>query len=243
MPAAPAPADPFAAGEGPASFALGAVSGFVDTAGFILLAGVFTAHVTGNLVLVGAALAGGGGGDAWARLLLLPVFMAAVVLASALAQAAVRRGGRDTALVLAGEALALAAFLAAGLARDGGAAQPPGAADLFVIGAPAVVAMGFQNALMREGLKTFLPTTMMTGNVTQFTLDLAARLRGAGTPAVAARLRRVGIVLGGFLVGAAAGAAGAAWWRFACVTVPLAVVLALAVRAARAPAAPPTLSP
>jgi uncharacterized membrane protein YoaK (UPF0700 family) len=35
---------------------LGFVAGFVDTAGFLGLQGLFTAHVTGNFVTLGAAL-------------------------------------------------------------------------------------------------------------------------------------------------------------------------------------------
>lgn len=36
------------------------LAGFVDTAAFIHMSGLFVAHVTGNFVLLGAALATGG---------------------------------------------------------------------------------------------------------------------------------------------------------------------------------------
>jgi len=48
-------------------------AGFVDTAGFLALQGLFTAHVTGNFVTLGAALVLGTSG-AVAKLLALPVF-------------------------------------------------------------------------------------------------------------------------------------------------------------------------
>src|SRR5580700_10542152 len=53
-------------------------AGFVDTAGFLALQGLFTAHVTGNFVTLGASLALGTSG-ALAKLLALPMFCAVVV--------------------------------------------------------------------------------------------------------------------------------------------------------------------
>ncbi len=54
--------------------------GYVDTAGFLALHGLFTAHVTGNFVTLGASLALGTSG-ALAKLLALPVFCVVVILA------------------------------------------------------------------------------------------------------------------------------------------------------------------
>src|ERR1700719_5309098 len=55
-------------------------AGFVDTAGFLALQGLFTAHVTGNFVTLGASLALGTSGTI-AKLLALPVFCAVVIAA------------------------------------------------------------------------------------------------------------------------------------------------------------------
>jgi uncharacterized membrane protein YoaK (UPF0700 family) len=57
--------------------ALAFVAGFVDTCGFVALFGLFSAHVTGNFVLLGASLIRPHAGVI-AKLLALPVFMAAV---------------------------------------------------------------------------------------------------------------------------------------------------------------------
>jgi len=53
-------------------------AGYVGTAGFLALQGLFTAHVTGNFVTLGASLALGTSG-AVAKLLALPVFCAVVI--------------------------------------------------------------------------------------------------------------------------------------------------------------------
>src|SRR5471032_2873466 len=62
--------------------------GFVDTAGFLGLAGLFTAHVTGNFVTLGAALVLGSHGII-GKILALPEFILVVALAR-LAGAALR---------------------------------------------------------------------------------------------------------------------------------------------------------
>ncbi|MEK7492429.1 MAG: YoaK family protein, partial [Pseudomonadota bacterium] len=56
------------------------VGGAIDTIGFIALLGFFTAHVTGNLVLAGAALVKGGTG-LWVKLGAIPLFIVTVMLA------------------------------------------------------------------------------------------------------------------------------------------------------------------
>src|ERR1700732_2836848 len=52
--------------------------GFVDTAGYLALQGLFTAHVTGNFVTIGAALAFGSAGVI-TKLLALPVFCVVII--------------------------------------------------------------------------------------------------------------------------------------------------------------------
>src|SRR6202161_4699615 len=54
-------------------------AGYVDTAGSLALQGLFTAHVTGNFVTIGAALVFGTSGVV-AKLLALPVFCIVIIV-------------------------------------------------------------------------------------------------------------------------------------------------------------------
>src|SRR5208283_990190 len=86
--------------------------GYVDTAGFLALQGLFTAHVTGNFVTLGAALVLGTSGVI-AKLIALPVFCLAVALVRLLGYALTANGlselrallGVKLALLIAGAAL------------------------------------------------------------------------------------------------------------------------------------------
>lgn len=65
---------------------LSVTGGYVDTAGFLALQGLFTAHVTGNIATAGAALVFATSGIA-AKLLAVPVFIVGVALARILGEA------------------------------------------------------------------------------------------------------------------------------------------------------------
>src|SRR6267378_789144 len=69
---------------------LGVVAGMVDVIGFLTL-GLFTAHVTGNLVVI-AALLVRGGPPRMAQILAVPVFIVAVAAVWLFAKASDRRG-------------------------------------------------------------------------------------------------------------------------------------------------------
>src|ERR1044072_1978113 len=76
---------------------LAGIAGFVDTLSFVALYGLFTAHVTGNFVLIGAGV-GGYGQGILLKLAVFPAFVAGVagssMLVSALPRHHVRHGAR-----------------------------------------------------------------------------------------------------------------------------------------------------
>lgn len=87
--------------------------GYVDTAGFLALQGLFAAHVTGNFVTAGAALVFGTSGVA-AKLLASPVFGLVIALARILGEAMAEHPARrrDVLLTLQLVLLLTAGFLA-----------------------------------------------------------------------------------------------------------------------------------
>ena len=148
--------------------------GYVDTAGFLALQGLFTAHVTGNFVTLGAALVLGTSGVV-AKLLALPMFCA-VVFATRLASQLVPGGPGSTLRLLLGIKLLLL-VAAAWLAIRLGPFRSGDGLPAIVTGMTLVSAMAIQNALQRTHMANTSPTTIMTGNTTQVMIDLADLLR------------------------------------------------------------------
>jgi len=70
---------------------LSVIAGMVDLTGFFTLGNIFTAHVTGNLVVL-AALAVRGGPVNWALVIAIPVFILAVAAVWFVARASGRHG-------------------------------------------------------------------------------------------------------------------------------------------------------
>ena len=100
----------FLISDGPAGFLLSWVAGFVDTSAFIILFGLFTAHVTGNIALAGSSFVSSDGETTITRLLMLPTFMLAVALTSLLARYARCQKWSVFAVLLTAEAIALGVF-------------------------------------------------------------------------------------------------------------------------------------
>jgi len=210
--------------------ALAFVAGFVDTLGFVALAGLFTAHVTGNFVLIGAAWAQPAGGSVLHKLLAFPAFIVAVAFAHLLARRLGRQGRSPLRRLLALQATLLTGFgivghVAVPLAADGNAAAWAG-----MLGAAA---MGLQNAQGRSGLAGFVPTTVMTGNVTQLVTLALDRWAGAPSAAPPGRLRELAGATVAFALGAMAGGFGFVHAGFAALAVPVALTGALALRPPR----------
>lgn len=181
---------------------LSANGGFVDTAGFLALHGLFTTHVTGNFVTLGASLVHGTSG-AVAKLAALPLFCVVVVL-TRLISSTVPERHQALRMLLMVKVLLLT--IGALLAIAWGPFENGDGAPALVTGMTLVAAMAIQNAVHRIHWGSLPPTTIMTGNTTQVMLDLADLMRGVGGEerrALDARFARMGKSIMAFAAGCA----------------------------------------
>lgn len=204
-------------------------AGFVDTAGFLGLQGLFTAHVTGNFVTLGAALAFGTHGVI-GKLLALPEFIVVIALAQLVGAALARRGTSTLRLLLVAKVILLLAFFV--LAVTLGPFPDSDAPAALLMSFAGIAAMAIQNAVQRVHFASLPPTTIMTGNTTQAVLDAIELVRGVD-PARAAPIRsRLGRTLTALLCFAAGCGVSAilyVWVGFWGLAVPVAVGAASAI--------------
>jgi uncharacterized membrane protein YoaK (UPF0700 family) len=203
--------------------------GFVDTAGFLGLQGLFTSHVTGNFVTLGAALVFGTHGVI-AKLIALPEFALVVALARVLGATLRRRGTDALRALLVLKVLFLLAFFVLGVML-GPFPDSDAPAALFT-GFAGIAGMAIQNAVQRVHFSSVPPTTIMTGNTTQAVLDAVDLLRpepGSDVAGIRARFARTlrGIIW--FAAGCAAAAFLYYWIGFWCLVVPAVIGMAIAI--------------
>jgi uncharacterized membrane protein YoaK (UPF0700 family) len=151
-------------------------AGYVDTAGFLALHGLFTAHVTGNFVTIGAALALGTYGVV-TKLLALPTFCLVVMLARLLSYRLIERHIPVLRTMLALKVVLLT--IGAALAIRFGPFESGDTGPALAAGLALVAGMAIQNAVQRVHLSAAPPTTLMTGTTTQIMLDVADLIHGA----------------------------------------------------------------
>jgi uncharacterized membrane protein YoaK (UPF0700 family) len=197
--------------------------GFLDTAGFLGLQGLFTAHVTGNFVTLGAALVFGTHG-VLGKLLALPEFVLVIALARLAGAALTARQMPTLRILLGAKVLFLAAFFVLAVAL--GPFPDSDVPAALLTGFAGIAAMAIQNGVQRVHLATLPPTTLMTGNTTQATLDAIDLLRGVdGDKNAVVRARFFATVRGLFFfaAGCAIAAILYAWVGFWCLAVSVLV--------------------
>jgi len=172
------------------------VAGYADTTTFICANRLFSAHVTGNFVVFVFSLVTNAHVSAWMNLFAFPFFVAAVAASSWLVTYSKYPGNvlRIQAVLL------LIAGMIAAMLRLADIETP---LPIFLLAMIIVFAMGLQNGFGKlYPYTTYSATTIMTGNVTQITLDLVRSIRRQNRSAeLKAGLRRQGLVIAFFFIG------------------------------------------
>ncbi|SOE87426.1 Uncharacterized membrane protein YoaK, UPF0700 family [Burkholderia sp. YR290] len=212
---------------------LAAIAGYVDTLSFVALFGLFTAHVTGNFVLIGAETAGFGQG-VFMKLMAFPAFVAGVVVSSVLVKRVEPATPNRAACVLyIVQSVLMLAFCLAGVG-----VSPVLHADstpVIVCGMIGAAAMGVQNAHGRLVARPGVPNTVMTGNVTQAVLDtidiLSPQMPSDARAVARTRLGKMLPAIIAFAAGAILGALAYRHTGFWALLLPCVVLVWLALKA------------
>ena len=155
---------------------LSVIAGMVDLTGFLSLGNLFTAHITGNLVVIGALVVRRGRINP-AQIMAIPVFMVAVAATWLLARASGRRGpGLLRLLLLVQFLLLICVLILSVITRP--SADPHGLMA-GITAMFAVSAMACQFGLLRLALPVAPSTAVMTGNLTNTVLALLDRRSGS----------------------------------------------------------------
>lgn len=150
------------------SILLSANAGYVDTAGFIALNGLFAAHITGNFVTLGMALVSSTP-EVWTKILALPTFCIVVFVSKLLAAAITRTSFSVIRSLLFFKIFFLiaAAILAISINENN---HSYSIVEIFT-GLLLVAAMALQNSISCL-YPNPVPATILTGPLTRMMIDV-----------------------------------------------------------------------
>jgi uncharacterized membrane protein YoaK (UPF0700 family) len=201
-------------------------AGCVDAVGFLLLFGIFTAHLSGDTTHLAVDVGSGEfGHDALARLAVLVVFVVGVVVGVAViaAKATWRRG------LLVVEVACLVALMVIGAVSIDSGTLTNDSGVFYVLVVLAAVSMGLQSAYLRRESGASVHTTFITGMLTALAEDGVAWYRDRSDTAARRRVAIHGGIWVGYLAGGIAGAALALEWDFWALALPVLLLLVVFV--------------
>jgi uncharacterized membrane protein YoaK (UPF0700 family) len=208
---------------------LSCVAGAVDAIGYIVLAHLFTAHMSGNAVALGAAIGQAHWDTAIERAITIALFAAGIAAGTVAGDVAAARGGRHpTVAVFALEMALLAALLVCGgraMGADGIAVR---GWRFYGLVALPTLAMGMQNATLRSAGRLRVRTTYISGVLTHLvsaTVQTLWRPRRGRSPARAGRTGEIALyggVLVSYILGAVAASVAELSWGTVALVLPLA---------------------
>ena len=215
------------------AFMMAAIAGFTDVIGFVGVDKLFTAHITGNIVVAIAEVIHHAPGFA-SKIISLPLFIVIAIFVTACIEI---RGQTKSLLAMW---FFIEAFLLAGFMFAGMIVLPHvSVSSLPYIGSAmlAVSAMAIHNTLLRTYMTKFPPCTVMTGNLTQLVVDIVSYTWGWREPYSVekrskshAGIKFFGNVFIGFLLGGATAAIGYTLFSFWVVALPVILLVFMAIK-------------
>ena len=181
------------------AFIMSAISGFSDVFCFIALQHLFTAHITGNIVLIITYAIDKTPGLV-SRALAIPVFIIIASIASFIIES--RGVSKFNYRVWLGfEAILFLALMFSGIYL--GHMMAVDSITFVIASMLPVTAMAIHNTIMKTYLYRLPPTTVMTGNLTGFVVDITALLikKNKKNRNVIQNLKKTSWVLAGFIFG------------------------------------------
>jgi uncharacterized membrane protein YoaK (UPF0700 family) len=174
------------------------VTGVIDAVSFLGLGRIFTANMTGNIVLLGFAVAGVPGLSFARSLTSLLAFLLGAALGGRLgvAMAAARRSWLLTVGLIEGGLLFAAAFVSIGF--DIATSSPSN--RLYAVIVLTALAMGLRNATVRRLAVPDLTTTVLTLTLTGLAAD--SSFGGGNNPRLGRRIVSIVLMFVGALTGA-----------------------------------------
>jgi uncharacterized membrane protein YoaK (UPF0700 family) len=201
--------------------ALTVAAGAVDAISYLGLGGIFTANMTGNMVLLAIAVGSGAGPQALRAGVSLIAFSAGVFVSARIIRApqAASLWPRRITTTLTVVALLQGGVLAGWLATS---AHPSGAVEGGLI-ALSALAMGAQGSAIRTMNVSGVSTTWLTGTLVGLVTQIAVRSGSRGEKAL-----RAGVLIA-LLAGAAAAAVLLTKARSLAPILPLALTVSVVV--------------
>ena len=181
---------------------LASIAGFCDAATFVAADELFSAHVTGNFIVFAYEMIKGSYPGAWVKLSTFPIFVISVITGGWVAS---KTANRYLLLIVEGILLVASGIMAYWLKLQGAHDQKW---PIYIVVMLIVFSMGLQNTFGKIFSKETLgPTTMMTGNVTQASIDIGNIIRSKlKDVTIAESLKKQMVTISGFLIGCLAGA-------------------------------------
>lgn len=225
------------------------VAGTVDAVGYLVLASVFTANMSGNSVKAGLYLGQSQVQEVIPHLAPIPLFVVGVALGTFITEIVVRRRARAVVFITLGiESLLLLAFLFTGNTFIHGAGMTDQIWQFYLLLALAVLSMGLQTATLQRVGGLTVRTTYVTGMLTdaaqesvRYLFWLHDHVRGQSWQ----RMRRVlrvsplqasfkrAVWLGAiwlfYVAGAIWGGYGEQRWRLETLIIPLCILVGIAI--------------